>query len=327
MKVMVVGAGVMGRHHARNYSSFKDVDEVMVVEPGEESRTKLAEMKLEGITFCSTIEEALEKKPDAASVAVPTKLHYEVATKLIGKGIPCLIEKPIAASMEEGKKIKALAEAKKTIVMAGHIERFNPGVLALKDKVNELGEIVYASAQRFGIPGPRDLGNAFYDQGVHDMDIISFVTGKKPKSAQAVQQSFNQTNDLGSAIVEYEGFYAGVEVNRVVPVKRRKLLLLGTKGMAELDYISQELTLTLTDKPVHGAKNFDEILWRVGRGTEVKPYFAKDEPLKLELEHFLECAGQKKKPLCTIDDGLAAIAVAEACVKSAKTGKTEQVEA
>lgn len=316
----------MGRHHVRNYASFSQVDQVLVVEPSSDSKRKLQEMNLDEVVLFDDLETALKQKPDAASVVVPTPYHAQTAGMILERKIPCLVEKPLAASILEGKALQALAEKHEVPLMVGHIERFNPGVQALKKRIHDIGSIVYASAHRFGIPGQRKLGNAFFDQGVHDLDVISYLSGKYPKNALAVQQTFLEENDLGAALVDYDGFYASVEVNRVVPVKKRELVVLGTKGCATLDYISQELTITLSDQAVKESKSFDEILWRVGRGTEVRPYFAKDEPLKLELEHFLECAKKGEKPLCTAQDGLAAIAVAEACVRSAESGTKEKVD-
>lgn len=322
MNVLVVGAGAMGRHHIRNFAAMSNVAQVQVVEPNSESKKQLDGMNLDGkVHVHDTLEKALKEKPDAASVVVPTEFHAQTAGILLEKGIPCLVEKPLAASIPEGNALKALAEKHETVLCVGHIERFNPAVQALKKQLHHLGDVVYASAHRFGVPSPRKLGHAFFDQGVHDMDILCHLTGQNPKTVFGIHQAILDSYDVASAILEFDGFYASVEANRVTPIKTRQLTLTGTKGSAHLDYITQELTITLAGEQKPEFKTFDEILWRAGRGTEMRPYFVKKEPLRAELEHFLEAAKGNEKPLCTAADGLAAIAIAQTCVDSATTGK------
>ncbi len=326
MKVLVVGAGAMGRHHVRNYAAMPHISQVFVVEPSEESRAKLGAMQLDSkVTVCKSLEEALKNKIDAASVVVPTQMHAQTAGILLEKKIPCLVEKPLAANIEEGIALKALAEKHNVLLVVGHIERFNPAVQALKARIKDLGKIVYASAHRFGMPSPRKLGHAFFDQAVHDIDVLCYLTGSKPKKVQAVQQTFNDDNDLASALLDFGGFYASVEANRVTPIKTRELIIVGTEGSARLDYITQDLTVTIRGKEVPDSNTFDEIVLRVGKGTELRPYFVKKEPLRAELEHFIACVQGKEKPQCTASDGLNAIAAAEACVKSASEGKAIEV--
>ncbi|MBI4361010.1 Gfo/Idh/MocA family oxidoreductase [Candidatus Micrarchaeota archaeon] len=322
MNVLVVGAGAMGRHHIRNYVAMHDVAFVHVVEPNAESKKQLTEMNLDGkVRVHDSLQEALKEKPQAASIVVPTPFHAQVAGILLEKGIACLVEKPLAASIPEGVALKALAEKHEAVLCVGHIERFNPGVQTLKKHLHQIGDIVYASAHRFGVPSPRKLGHAFFDQGVHDMDVLCYLTGKKPETVFGVHQAVLDSYDVASAILEFPGFYAAVETNRVTPIKTRQLIVTGTKGSAHLDYITQELTVTLQGDQKPEYKTFDEILWRAGRGTEMRPYFTKKEPLRAELEHFLEAAKGNEKPLCTAQDGLNAIAIAQACVDSATTGK------
>lgn len=326
MNVLVVGAGAMGRHHIRNYASMHDVSEVHAVEPNTESKKQLSEMNLDGkVHVHDTLEKALKEKPDAASIVVPTPFHAQVAGILLEKGVACLVEKPLAASLTEGVALKALAEKHETVLCVGHIERFNPAVQTLKKHLPQIGDVVYASAHRFGVPSPRKLGHAFFDQGVHDMDVLCYLTGKKPKTVFGIHQAVLDSFDVASALLEFDGFYAAVEANRVTPIKTRQLIVTGTQGSAHLDYITQELTITLEGDQKPEFKTFDEILWRAGRGTEMRPYFAKKEPLRAELEHFLNAAQGKEKPLCTAKDGLNAIAIAQACVDSATTGKKIQV--
>lgn len=327
MNVLVIGAGVMGRNHCRAYCHDPRVKRVFVLEPNASSQAALEGLGLEKVTLLHSFEEALKRDIKAASVVTPTETHFEVASRLVRAGINVLVEKPITATVSEGQQLAALAAKKNVLVMPGHIERFNPAVRALKKHVPDLGRIVYASAHRFGIPTQRRLADAFLDQAVHDLDVISFLTGCTPKDIRAVSQRIldSHADDLCSAIVHYDDFYATVEANRVTPIKTRQLIVLGTKGSAHLDYISQDLVVTHSENTQNKYNSFDEILLRVGRGTEVRPYFQKDEPLRLELEHFLSCIQGSEKPLVTAEDGILAVAAVAAGMKSAKDGTVEKI--
>ncbi|MBI5226922.1 Gfo/Idh/MocA family oxidoreductase [Candidatus Micrarchaeota archaeon] len=329
MDVLVVGAGSMGRNHCRAYSADSQVDRIVVVEPDAKSRAALEAMGLEKVSFASSIADALKSGVQAASVVTPTETHFPVASQLLDAGIHVLVEKPIAPTVVEGRKLADLAKKKNVVLTVGHIERFNPAVRALKKNMQSLGLVVYASAHRFGIPTQRRLADAFLDQAVHDMDVVSFLTGQVPQNIRAISQRILDPDvyDLCSAIVDYGEFFATVEANRVTPIKTRELIVLGTKGSAKLDYISQELVVSHSEAPQTKFSSFDEILMRVGRGTEVKPYFQKDEPLRLELEHFIRCADGKESPLVSAEDGILAVAAVAAGMKSAQSGKIEQIEA
>ncbi|MGC8851448.1 MAG: Gfo/Idh/MocA family protein, partial [Candidatus Micrarchaeia archaeon] len=319
----------MGFNHVRNFAAFPEVKHLIVVDQSEEALKKVSTLSREGIAAYKSVEEALKhEKVDAASVIVPTRLHYKIASSLVAKGLPVLVEKPITDSIEDGKKLISEARNNGVTLMIGHLERFNPAVQALKKNLHHIGNLFYASVHRFGVPTERDVGPSFIDQAVHDIDILTFLTGYYPAQVKAVEAKIidQKTNDLCSAIFEFgAAFKATVEANRVTPIRSRELVILGTQGAAKLDYISQDLTIMRADHVTTKYSTFDEVVMRVGRGSEIKPYFVKDEPLKLELLHFLDCVKNKKQPLTTGEDGLLALAAAVAGMKSAKTGKREQI--
>ncbi len=326
--VLVVGAGSMGFNHARNYAAFDEVNKVVVVDSSPSALENVRKAGFDHLELYADLDDALkEEEIDAASVATTTPHHFSVAKKLLENGVPTLVEKPICDREEQAKELIALAHKKKAILMVGHIERFNPAVSTLKKHVASIGDIVYASAHRFGIPTPRKLGKAFLDQAVHDIDVIAYLSDQKPKAVQAMEQKWLDADaeDLCAALYEFETFTASVEANRVTPIKTRELIILGTKGSAKLDYITQELVIMKSDGEAKKYNTFDDIIMRVGRGSEIRPYFVKDEPLKLELKHFLHCAKTGETPLVTGEDGLHALQAVDAGIRSAKSGKKEKV--
>lgn len=327
MDVLVVGCGAMGRNHVRAYGELQRVERVLACDPSPESLKGVSGMpKVEAF---ASLDKALAEKPDCAVVAAPTKLHHDVAGRLLEKGLPLLVEKPITETVADGLALVDKAARKKVPLLVGHIERFNPAVQVLKSNLRLMGDIIYASAHRFGVPTERDVGSSFIDQAVHDIDVISFLTGKEPSSVFAIERRIadRKNNDLCSALFDFGPFTATVEANRVTPIKTRELILLGTKGTAKLNYITQDLALFISEKADVQYRTFDEIVMRVGRGTEIRPYFSKAEPLKLEAEHFLDCVEGKAKPLISGREAVVAVAAAQAGQKSALSGKKEIVAA
>ena len=331
MKFLVVGAGVMGANHVRTLNEIAEVERVACVDTDAKTLQKLRDRKFEKAVYYDSLSECLkQEKPDAAVVAVPTRLHFEVAERLIEAGIPVLIEKPITDKIEEGRKLVEKAKQKKVVLAVGHIERCNPAVQALKKHAAVLGTPVYASAHRFGMPTDRDVGSSFIDQAVHDIDVISFIVSEYPKSVQAVERRFvdKKSDDCCAALYEFDGFTAAIEANRATPIKTRELILCGTKGTAKLDYITQDLTIATNDDSKPQKYNtFDELVLRVGRGAELKPYFVKQEPLRVELENFIACVKGKAgaKPIASGEDGLRALAAVIAGHEAAASGKKTKI--
>ncbi|MBI5227686.1 Gfo/Idh/MocA family oxidoreductase [Candidatus Micrarchaeota archaeon] len=324
MDVLIVGCGAMGRNHVRVFSELPEVKNIFAVDISAETLKSVAQFQK--VTTFSNLESALDKKPDCAVLAVPTRLHYEIGTVLLNHKIPLLVEKPITENVRDGLSLIEMARAKKVPLLIGHTERFNPAVVELKKNIHLLGEVIYASAHRFGVPAERDVGSSFIDQAVHDLDVISFLCGQKPKYVFALERKIidKKNNDLCTAIFEYDSFTVTIEANRVTPIKTRELILLGIKGTAKLDYINQELSAFLAANGQRKYESFDQMLMTAGKGTEIKPYFVKAEPLKIEAEHFLRCV-DGKQPVVSGEEAVAAVAAIVAGQLSNKNGKREKI--
>src|SRR5512135_2518903 len=179
MKLAVIGVGAMGRNHARVYGEMGGVELVGVADANGQAAAAVARR-----VGCPAYEDYRamldQERPAAVSVAVPTVEHLAVALEVIGRGIHLLIEKPIAFRVEEGLKIIEAAERAQLCLMIGHIERFNPAVIALKEHLakGELGRVFQVDAHREG-PFParvQDVG-VVIDLAVHDLDVMRYITG------------------------------------------------------------------------------------------------------------------------------------------------------
>lgn len=217
-------------------------------------------------------------------------------------GIDVLVEKPIADSVENATAMIESAEEMDRHLMVGHIERFNPAVLKLKEIINSgiLGKIVSISTRRVGPYNPRirDVG-VILDIGVHDIDIISFVYGMKIKQVYAVAGSdIHSSEDHATVHLRLNHEYSGLlETNWLTPHKIRKLTAVGLKGVAYLDYLDQSVEL-----------HDDSWVW--------KAKVERAEPLQKELSHFIGCSRDGTCPRPSGEEGKHALEVALAAIRS-----------
>jgi len=307
LRVGVVGVGNMGRHHARVYSELAKEGKVELVGIADVNFERARGIAKQYKVKAFQDYRELISKVDAVSIVVPTSLHKQVALDFIENGVNVLVEKPIAESIESAEEIIRAAEKNNITLMVGHIERFNPAVLRLKEIIesNSLGEIVTLTAKRVGPfpPQIKDVG-VIIDLAVHDIDVMSFLLGEQVKEVYAKAGSAKnplELEDYAVLVLTFESATGIVETNWLTPHKVRKLSVVGTEGIAELDYINQELVL-YNHKWIRKAK------------------IQKREPLKNEIEHFVECIKKGIQPIVSGSDGLHALKVAIMALKSAKEG-------
>lgn len=314
LRVGVVGVGMMGQHHARVYSELAKEEKVELVGVADANfeRAKGIARKFGTIPYADYRELARENL-DAVSVAVPTSLHKDVALEFIKGGASVLVEKPIADTIENAKAIITAAEEMGVTLMVGHIERFNPAVMRLKELISqgELGKLVTISAKRVGPMAARirDVG-IIIDLGVHDIDVISYLFGEPVRTVYARAGNVVHPAGVEDHALITLGFDEGtgiVETNWLTPHKTRTLTVVGTVGIAYLDYIEQNLKLYNSD-------------WV----KEAK--IRRREPLRNEIEHFLECVEEGKNPIVDGKGGLHALKVALLAQQSARTGEVTEVE-
>ena len=319
LNVAVIGIGSMGKNHARIYADLPDVNLVAIADSNEESTENIAK-KYTCKSYKDYKEMIQNENLDVVSIAVPTKLHKQASLEVIEKGINVLIEKPIAPSVEEGKEIIEFAKNKNIKLMVGHIERFNPAVIELKKRLdnNELGKIFKIDVNRVG-PFPsriRDVG-VVIDLAVHDLDIIRYLTNSEVEKvhSEIEKQIHTQHEDLLSAILRLKnGVICNLNVNWLTPTKIRKIYITGEKGMFVINYLTQELYF-YENAEINNNVDYTDIMMGVSEGKMTKFNFEKKEPLKVEIEHFIDCVKNKKEPLITGEDSLKALELANKLIE------------
>ncbi len=320
LNAAVIGVGTMGRNHARVLASLPHVQLVAVADVNEDAARQAASTyRAHAYT---DYREMLEDEPlDLVIIAVPTHLHTTIALDVIKKGVHCLIEKPIARSVEEGEQIVEAARRANVRVTVGHIERFNPAVLELKRRLStgQLGRIFQIMARRVGPFPPRvsDVGVVF-DLATHELNIMEYVVGSPIASlyAEIEQEIHARHEDLLSGLLRFENGTVGVlDINWLTPKKIRELTLIGERGMFQVNYLTQELHFIengeITDQ-------WDGLvaLMGVSEGRHIKYELQRREPLRLELEHFIQAILTNTPPLISPEEALRAVYLAEKMLES-----------
>ena len=300
MRIGVIGTGAMGQHHLRIYSEMRDVELVGLCDVDRNRAQSLA--KMYNTTPYFDHKELLKQELDGVSVVVPTTLHKEMALAAIKSGTHLLVEKPIADTIENADIMINSAHDAKIKLMVGHIERFNPAVLKLKEIIDSgmLGKIVSISSRRVGPFNPRirDVG-IIMDLGVHDIDVISFLYGRKINEVYTIAGNDIHTfEDHATILLRCDTNLSGmVETNWLTPNKIRKLTAIGLKGVAYLDYIKQTVEI-------------EDAAWVRTAKVDSR------EPLKVELEHFIDSIRNGHEVISNGETSRHALQVAMAAIES-----------
>jgi len=330
MKVAVIGVGSMGYNHLRVYSEMGDVQVVGASDLNRE-RLQLAEDRFSVNTYMSYQDLFKKEEPEAVSITVPTAEHEEVAAYALEKGAHVLVEKPIAATVEEGKRLIALANKLDRQLMVGHIIRFNPAMQSLKTRLEngDLGKIFQVFCRRAG-PFPariRDVG-VVVDLAPHDVDIMRFLTGMNPMRvfAETEQQIHTDHEDLLFGLLRFpKGITGALEINWLTPTKMRETLVLGEKGLFRVDDLMQDLFFYENTQAVGELWSPFRAIRGVSEGSMTRFPIKRQEPLKAELEAFINAIREGHKMPVTGQDGLEALRISLALVESGKTHRVIEI--
>jgi predicted dehydrogenase len=264
LRVAVAGAGAFGRNHLRVLRELETAGEgaalVAAVEP-DAARAEEAKKQYRVPVF-ATVDELLraDLKLDAACVAVPTVKHHEVAATLLDAGLDLLVEKPLAANLKEADDLIARAERRKRILQPGHLERFNPAVLAVEPK---LKRPMFFEAHRLSVFTPRSLDvDVVLDLMIHDLDIVLTFARSEVREVRAVGLPILSPKvDIANVRVEFEsGCVANFTASRVSTERVRKLRFFEPRQYVSVDYARRDVLVIKIDGGVRGASGVSEEL-------------------------------------------------------------------
>jgi len=305
--VAVVGTGFWGKNHARVYRELQETDLIAVCDIDAE-RVKTVANQFGAKPYTSVRKMLKNRDIEALSVCTWSTSLSKVATEAAKAGKHVLVEKPMAANVRQAEKLLDAAKKRKVHLTVGFLMRFIPGLQQIKKAVEEktIGELVCATAKRVS-QWPERIGDVgvVKDTAIHDIDVMLYLFNEDPIAVYAKTGSMRhgKFEDYAQIMLTFEGGKtAFIESNWLTPYKTRILIATGSEAIMNLDYITQEMRI----------ENARETL---------QPRYPMQEPLKLELRHFANCVLGKEKPLITGMDGLKALRIAEAALKSSATGK------
>jgi predicted dehydrogenase len=297
--VGVIGTGYLGRFHAEKYRALAGVDLVGVVDidPG-----RAGEVARRCATTAFTDFRDLVGRVDAVSIVTPTPLHFAIGRAMLTAGIHVLIEKPITTGLEEARELIELAEARRLVLQVGHLERFNPAVVAVQDLIRKP---MFIEAHRLSVYQGRSTDvSVVLDLMIHDIDIILTFVGSAIRHIHASGAAVvSEHCDIANARIEFEsGCVANITASRISTKSQRKLRLFQKNSYIAVDFAKREITHI---EQTHKAN--DAII----PGMEVhQSCFLEGDALEAELRSFSEAVRASRQPVVTGRMGYQALAVA-----------------
>lgn len=300
IRVGVIGVGYLGQIHAKIYHEMENVELAWLAD------THLDRVQLLAEEYgCLATDNYLElvDRVDAVSIVVPTSLHFDVAQPFLEAGIATLIEKPIAATVDEATKLVELAAQHNAPFLIGHLERYNPALRAVVDKVVEPK---YIEVHRLGtfVERATDV-DVITDLMIHDLDLVLSLVDEEPSDVQAIGSSVITDHvDLANVRLTFpSGAVANITASRVSNKRFRRFRVFGPEGYYGVNLMDQELDIVTKGETAEGGRyaslDIDHIK------------FDSEQPLQVELKHFIDVAQGRSMPMVTGLQGLRALNLAE----------------
>ncbi|MCB0422541.1 MAG: Gfo/Idh/MocA family oxidoreductase [Bdellovibrionales bacterium] len=299
MKCAVVGVGYLGRFHAQKYSALPQAELIGVCDLNEGQAKKVAdELSVPYFTDPSTLIGQVQ----AVTIASTTRSHFELAKLFLENGVHVNVEKPMTATVEEGQKLVDIAKTKNLKLQVGHIERFNPALIAAQEK---LKTPLFIECHRLAPFNPR--GNdvsVVLDLMIHDLDVILSLVQSEPVAVSAVgTKVLTQSPDIANARVEFaSGAVANITASRVSTEPQRKFRVFQDSQYLSIDFGNGQVRLmTKTGEMQENHLPIEKEEWNLEKG----------DALKVETEAFINSILNDQPCLVTGEDGLAALKLAD----------------
>ena len=288
VRVGVVGVGYLGKFHAQKYHCMPDVELVGVVDPDPDQGRQVA---VDNATAYFEHHESLFGKVDAISIAAPTPVHFSIAKDFLERNVDVLIEKPITSLLEDADRLIQIAESNGSIIQVGHLERFNPAVVALEGKINQPR---FIESHRLSIFQGRCTDvSVVLDLMIHDIDLILNLVVSPIKRVHASGiDVISGTVDIANARLEFDnGAVANVTASRISAKNERKLRLFQKDTYISIDFANHTITVIRPDE-----NQSDGII----PGMKIETMtFDKSDALDDELKSFVDCVKHRRTPMVT----------------------------
>ena len=302
MRAAVVGAGAWGRNLVRTLHQLDALHSVTETDPG---RREALKAEYAGVTVYGDLGGLLSSDAAAAVVCAPAPTHYEIASQLIQAGMDVLVEKPMTLDVADSERLVALARERDRVLMVGHLLLYQPAVQWMKDALSKgvIGSLRTVHQRRLGLGRARSVENVLWSLGVHDVAVAMYLVRSAPEAVEAIGQRSLQPSiddDIHLSMRFGEGVVSHLHCSWLWPERERRTVLVGSEAMLAYNELDQTVVLH--------KKRIDDTLQNVDDGEEVA-YKGAGEPLKLQLEHFLECVEKRQKPISDGESGLQVVRV------------------
>jgi len=306
MKILIVGAGSIGRRHISNLNllGYKNID---VVDPNEE-RLKYVAKNFEINRTYKRLDDALDNFYNVAFILTPPSLHIPIAIELAKNGVHLFIEKPLSNSMKDIDKLSNLIDKNRLTVMIGYNQRFNIGIKEIRKFLPKMGRIYYIRSEvgqylpdwrpwqdyRNSYTARKELGGGILLDASHEIDYVLWLVGKEVKKVSGIYKKVSSlqidAEDLAELFIEFENeTIASIHMNMIERGYNRYVKVIGEKGSLEYNFKSKEFSYYNAD---------DRVIYK-----KIYENFDLNQTYIDEIKHFFECIKLKKKPLVTLEDG------------------------
>lgn len=325
--VAVVGCGYWGPNLVRNLVENRTCRRIVCCDIDYDRLERLS-TRYPNLFYTTKLDEVLKDGDiDAVMIATPVSTHYELAKRAIQAGKHTFIEKPLTSTVEQGMELSVQAETRDLTLMVGHTFEYSPPVLKIKELIsqNELGNIYYISSARVNLGLHQSDISVVWDLAPHDLSMLLFWLEETPVRVFAMGKAFVQKGIPDVAFVSMEfasGVIAHVQVSWLSPSKLRGTTIVGSSKMLIYDDTENTEKVKLYDKGVDykDPQTFGEFQLSYRSGDIVSPKLDTYEPLKAEVEHFLNCVLTRETPRSDARSGIRVVRVLEAVERSMKEG-------
>ncbi|MEJ8545136.1 Gfo/Idh/MocA family oxidoreductase [Brevibacillus borstelensis] len=311
LKIGVIGVGAMGKNHVRVLDGLSDRCQLTGVYDLEPERGASIARDFDTRSFAEL--DSLLESVDAAVVAVPVFGHYDVAKKCMERGIHVFVEKPLTATIEQGRELIGLARTKKVKLQVGHIEMFNPTIRVLKD-IMQHEEVIAIDIHRLSPFDERvkDI-DVVMDTMIHDLYILSYLAGDQPAKCTAYGRALHQHLNHVVATFQYENaVIATLTASIVTEEKVRTIDVVTRNAYIRADLMDRKIVISRSTNFFMSNRNADYKQQNIMEKVIV-PF---QEPLREQLVHFLDCIRFDHEPMVTAEDGLNTLLMADKVKRS-----------
>ncbi len=315
LKIGIAGLGYWGPNLLRNLLGFHDIP-IFAYDTDKNQVKKIKNLFPQAV-YVNSFSELLSEV-NGVVIATPVNTHYKLAAEALSNGKDVFVEKPLTISSKEAQRLVELAEQKKQVLMVGHTFLYNPAVRKIHEYIEngEIGDIYYITMTRINLGIHRKDVDVVWDLGVHDLTILLYWLGAEPLKIFKISGDYVSSKKQEVAFIDMKfpkGIIANIHVSWLAPSKIRNAIIVGSKKMIVYNDTSTNEKVKVYNAGVDIKDPFDygEFLLTYRTGDILIPKISSEEPLKLEMQHFIDCIRERKTPLTDGREGLKVVKILE----------------